>query len=153
MRRKIKHAIITPGRDRGKVFEIREMPADQGERWALRMLLALSRGGIEVPEGMFAGGWAGLANMWPYLLVIGLRSMHGAQWVEIEPLLDEMMGCVQWCPPGNAPPQPIFAGEDSQIEEVVTRIELRKAAIELHLGFSLAGDQSISESPPPSPPA
>lgn len=116
------------------------MPADQGERWAFRMLLALSRSGVEVPDGMFSGGWAGLDTLWPFLLVTGLNGLHGAQWAEMEPLLNEMMACVQWCPPGNAPPQPIFAGVDSQIHEVATRIELRKAVIELHLGFSPAGD-------------
>lgn len=145
MARRVKRVTISaPGRDRGKAFELTEMPADQGERWALRMLLALSRGGVEVPEGLFSGGWAGLASLWPYLLVTGLRSLQGAQWAELEPLFDEMMTCVTWCPPGNAPAQPLWVGADSQIEEVTTRIELRKEVIELHLGFSLAGDQSTT---------
>lgn len=140
MARRVKRVLIKEeGRDKGKTFEITEMPADQGERWAYRVGIALSRGGIEVPTGMFDGGWAGLAKMWPYLLVVGLRALHGAQWEEFEPLLDEMMNCVKWCPPGNAPLQDIHPGVDSQIEEVKTRVELRKELIELHLGFSLAG--------------
>lgn len=147
MARRINRITITsPGRDRGKTFELTEMSADAGERWALRMLLALSRGGIEIPAGMFDGGWSGLANIWPYLLITGLRGLHGAQWAEVEPLMNEMLDCVTWVPPGaGVPPQRIYGGADSQIEEVATRIELRKAVIELHLGFSLAGAASTTD--------
>ncbi|MCI0152403.1 DUF3990 domain-containing protein [Paraburkholderia sediminicola] len=29
------------GRDHGKVFQLTEMPSDQAEKWAIRVLLAL----------------------------------------------------------------------------------------------------------------
>lgn len=150
-RREQRVTITAEGRDRGKVFMLREMDSDRGERWALRSLLALSRGGIEVPPGMFDAGFAGLATMLPYFLVIGLQSLHGSQWAEIEPLLDEMMGCVQWQPPGAAPLQPLFPGENSQIEEIATRLQLRKEVLQLHVGFSVADALSTSEQPPPAP--
>jgi hypothetical protein len=144
--------VTAPGRDKGKQFLITEMDADKGERFAARALLALSRGGIDLPEGIFATGFAGLANIMPYLLVVGLRSLHGAQWAEVEPLLDEMMACVQFVPPGtNADPQllqPLFQGENAQTEEVTTRFMLRKEVVQLHVGFSLADAASTSGQPP-----
>lgn len=145
--------ITAPGRDKGKQFLITEMSADQGERWAYRTLLALSRGGIDLPPGVFERGFAGLAEMLPYLLVIGLRALHGAQWTEIEPLLDEMMSCVQFQPPGtNGNPQllqALFPGHNCQIDEVATRMQLRKEVLQLHAGFSLADAFSTSESEVP----
>lgn len=150
MARKTNKVTITaPGRDRGKTFVLTEMSADKGERWALRALLALSRGGIEVPPGMFDQGWIGLANFLPYALVIGLRSLHGSQWTEVEPLLDEMMECVRFAPPGyNGDErllQTLFPGDNSQVEEIATRLHLRKEVLQLHVNFSLADVPSTSE--------
>lgn len=151
--RKEKTVTITAeGRDRGKAFVLTEMPADQGERWAFRTLLALSRGGFDLPAGIFDGGMAGLATMLPYLLVIGLKALHGAQWAEFEPLLEEMMLCVQYKPPGNAPLQPLFPGINSQIEEVATRVKLRQEVLQLHVNFSVTESLSTSD-PSPSAPA
>lgn len=150
-RKELRVTITAEGRDRGKMFVLREMPADQGERWAFRTLLALSRGGIDLPQGMFDGGFAGLATMLPYFLVIGLRSLHGAQWNEFEPLLEEMMGCVQYQPPGGAPVQQLFPGENSQIEEVATRVKLRQEVVQLHVGFLLADALATSGTPPSAP--
>lgn len=152
MSRKEKTVTITAeGRDRGKAFFLTEMPADQGERWAFRTLLALSRGGIDLPPGIFDGGFAGLSTMLPYFLVIGLKSLHGAQWAEVEPLLDEMMLCVQWKPPGGAPLQPLFPGVNCQIEEVATRVKLRQEVLQLHVNFSVADSLSTSGQDPPAP--
>jgi hypothetical protein len=151
--RKTKLVTITAeGRDKGKTFHITEMDADRGERWAIRSLLALSRGGIEVPPGMFDQGWVGLANMLPYLLVIGLNSLHGAKWDEVEPLIDEMMDCVKFQPPGtNGNPQllqDLFKGTNCQIEEIATRLHLRREVLQLHMGFSMADALSTSGNPP-----
>lgn len=141
--------ITAAGRDKGKQFHLQEMDADRGERWALRALLALSRGGIEVPEGLFDQGWSGLAGVLPYALVIGLKSLHGSQWSEVEPLLDEMMECVKFIPPGWGQNelllQPLSPGSDYQIEEIATRLHLRKEVLQLHINFSLADALSTSE--------
>lgn len=117
----------------------------------MRALLALSRGGIEIPPGMFDGGWVGLATMLPYAIVIGLKSLHGAQWAEMDPLLEEMMACIQWQPPGGAPLQPLFPGENCQIEEIASRLQLRKEVLQLHMGFSMADALSTSGEPPSEP--
>lgn len=151
-------AVITitdPGRDKGKQFVLTEMFADQGERWVYRTLLALSRGGIDLPPGIFERGFAGFAELLPYLLVVGLRALHGAQWAELEPLLDEMMECIKFQPPGtNGNPQllqPLFPGHNCQIEEIGTRAMLRKEVLQLHAGFSLA-DAFSTLDPEQSPP-
>ena len=151
MARRTKRVTATEGRDRGKIFTLKEMPADQGEAWAIRCLLALSRGGIDLPPGMFEKGFSSLAGVLPYILVIGLKSLHGAQWIEFVPLLDEMMACVRYQPPGTAPEQELFFGENSQIEEIATRIKLRQEVLELHLGFSMADTLSSSGDPEPPP--
>lgn len=152
-RRTTRVTITAPGRDRGKVFELREMPADQAERWATRAILALANAGAKLPEGVLDAGMAGLELSWRAVLVTGIRALQGLSFREIEPLLDEMKHCIQWCPPGNAPLQPIFPGEDSQIEEVATWYTLRYELLQLHLGFSLAGVLSTTDTTPETPPA
>lgn len=147
MRRETEHTITSEGRDKGKTFKLTEMPADQGERWAYRALLALSRGGFELPPGIFEAGMAGLAAIVPYLVVVGFRSLQGARWEELESLLDEMMACVKYVPPMHQgqklPAQELYTGVNCQIEEVRTRVELRKEVLMLHVSpFDLAVFQS-----------
>lgn len=145
--------ITAEGRDKGKRFHLREMPADQGERWFTRAILAVANGGARLPEGALdLGGAAGFELTWRNVLAMGVTGLQGLRWADLEPLLDEMKPLIQWCPPGNAPPQPIFPGEDSQIEEVATWYKLRYDLIELHMDFSLAGLLSTSgTTPQPSP--
>jgi hypothetical protein len=118
-------------RDHGKVFVITELPADQAEWWATRALLALTNAGAELPAGVAEAGMAGLA-------VMGVNALSRLHPADVKPLLDEMMACVKYVHRPGTPPQEIFDGEESQIEEVATRVELRKAVLELHLGFSEA---------------
>lgn len=152
MRKQKVVTITTEGRDKGKMFKLTEMSADQGEKWAYRALLALSRGGMNLPAGVFDNGMAGLASVVPYLVLIGLRSLNHAQWAEIEPLLDEMMTCVKYQPPqAGLEAQEIVSGINSQIEEIRTRVELRKMVLELHVDPSLAAVFQTSEEPPEPP--
>ena len=44
------YTVTDEGRDNGKVFVLTEMPASRAESWAMRALLALMAGGVEVPE-------------------------------------------------------------------------------------------------------
>lgn len=137
--------IASEGRDKGKNFRITEMDADRGERWAYRTMLALSRGGFELPPGIFDAGMAGLAAIVPYLVVIGFRSLHAARWEELEVLLDEMMTCVKYAPPiAGLPDQELISGINAQIEEIRTRVELRKEVLMLHVNpFDLAAFQNM----------
>lgn len=139
---------LTEGRDRGKQFRLSEMYADAGERWAYRALLAISRSGVNVPPGLLDQGWAGLAAMMPYLIVIGFQGLSGARWEELEPLLNEMMACVMYQPPGPYPPQPLGEGPTLQVEEVKSLATLKMAVLKLHVDFSAAvSPQATGETP------
>lgn len=153
--RRVKRVTITAdGRDRGKIFELTEMPADQGERWATRAILALANAGAKLPEGTLEAGMAGFEISWQNVLITGILSLQGLRFGDIEPLLDEMKQCIRWKPPGNETPlQVIFPGADSQIEEIATWYTLRYELIQLHLGFSLADVLSTTGTNPGTPPA
>jgi hypothetical protein len=112
-------------RDNGKRFLLTEMPADQAERWATRLYLAMSRSGLDLPDGM---------TDWGAILAYGaLRGLGSIQWSDAEPLLAEMWGCVQIV-------EPMITRHPTadDIEEVTTRYRLRSEVIELHTGFSPA---------------
>jgi hypothetical protein len=79
--------------------------------------------------------------------MIGLRSLNAAQWAELEPLLDEMMLCVKYRPGPGIADQDLIAGVNSQIVEIRTRVELRKAILEMHVDPSLAAVLQISDQP------
>lgn len=113
-------------RDAGKVFVITEMPADQAERWAIRALLALAKAGVTVSDA--AQGMAGLA-------AAGLSALGSLPFEDVGPLMAEMFGCVRYQHKPGHPLQEIEDGEKSQIEEVSTRLELRKRIFKLHTGF------------------
>jgi hypothetical protein len=122
------------GRDQGKRYQLREMPASQAERWAIRVILAIGKAGIEIPEGLASQGMAGLA-------AVGLMSLPRIPFTDAEPLLEEMMACVQRIE--SAITRPLV---EDDIEEVSTRFKLRKAVFELHTGFFGSADASTSES-------
>lgn len=126
-------------RDEGKTFLLREMPATQAEDWAMRALLALTAAGAEIPDDLEGAGMAGLA-------VMGVQALTGLKHADVKPLMDEMFTCVQICPDRQNPNVARPLVEDD-IEEVSTRLVLRKAILELHVGFSLPGgpSKSISE--------
>lgn len=134
MARKVsEYTVETEGRDKGKVFVLTEMPAAQAEKWAMRVLLAAARSGFDVGHtvGM---GMQGVA-------LLGLSALANMAWDEAEPLLDEMMTCVRIKEQSGA--REVFSDD---IEEVVTRFDLRKAVLDLHISFYLADDESKSTS-------
>lgn len=126
MRKEASITIETPGRDQGKTFVLTEMPASKAEAWGARLMLALSRAGVDVPDGFFEMGMAGVA-------VMGLKAMGGLSWEVAKPLLDEMMACVRI--KVNAGVRDLI---EEDIEEVKTRLRLRDEVINLHLSFSVA---------------
>lgn len=126
-------AITADGRDFGKVFFLTEMPAQQAEKWAMRALLLAAQAGVDIKTPFT--GMAGLA-------IAGIQTIMGVRFGDLEPLLDEMFTCVQVRPdpkahdPGKSLYMRPLIPED--IEEVATRIRLREAILELHMGFSIA---------------
>lgn len=133
MPRKTQRITVTAeGRDKGKTFLLMELPADQAEAWAIRALLGLQRSGFEITDEALAGGAASLA-------ALGLKALFNLPWVELQPLLEEMFTCVTYVHNPKHAPQEITPGLNSQIEEVATRLMLRLAVFELHMGFSVPG--------------
>jgi hypothetical protein len=123
--------IDAKGRDQGKRFLLTEMPTSVGERWALRAFMAMVQSGVDLPEGIEFSGLVGLAT-------IALKSLSAIPYTEAEPLLAEMMECVQIIPDPSRPMvyRPLI---EDDIEEIATRFKLRSEVIELHTGFSVAG--------------
>ena len=133
-----KEKIITvtaEGRDKGRTYLIREMSAFRAERWGARVLLALMKSGAPIPEDAAKMGLAGVA-------ALGVKLLLSIQWEDAQPLLNEMMGCVQisqplFPKPGDAVSYRDINEDADDIEEVATMLMLRKEVLELHLGFSL----------------
>ena len=135
MARKESSFVADIGRDKGKQFHITEMSASQAESWAFRVILAIGNAGIEIPDNLAAQGMAGL-------MAVGYMNLLKIPFEAAKPLLDEMMGCVQVVPSPNIK-RPLI---EDDIEEVKTRLLIRKAIWDLHMDFFLNETKSTSES-------
>ena len=135
MARKEASFIAEIGRDKGKAFHLTEMPATKAENWAIKALLAVGNSGLEIPENLAAQGMAGL-------LAVGYMNLLKIPFEAAKPLLDEMMDCVQFVPSSSIK-RPLI---EDDIEEVQTRLLLRKAVWNLHMDFFLSESKSTSES-------
>lgn len=143
MRKELDITITEEGRDHGKVFHIREMPASQAEKWAMRALLAVAKSGVDMPDDLASGGMRGIA-------LVGIQAVLRMNFEEAEPLLDEMMECVSMKPSLTV----VRALIEDDIEEVATRIRLRQEVLQLHTGFSFGDSlpaQTSQTKPPVSP--
>lgn len=130
MARKIERFTAQDGRDKGKVFQLTEMPCSQAEKWAARAFFAIAQAGAEVPDNLRDMGFAGLMQL-------GVTALAKAPYAQVEPLLDEMMGCVQMMPSPNKP-EIIRPLVEDDIEEIATRLKIRAQLLRLHSGFSTA---------------
>ena len=139
MTRKTRDVTITAdnSRDKGKTFRITEMGAEAGEEWAFRALQALAVSGVEIPENPRQMSAAKLAEM-------GLMALAKAAPDTVRELKKELMACIQFVSPDKSVGLVPIIG-DAQIEEISTRFTLQMAALELHIGFSLAALRQISE--------
>lgn len=134
MGRKTKRVTIAvEGRDKGKTFVLTEAPAMQAESWFYRALLGLIQSGADIPAEALQASAASFAA----LAASGISALGGIKWETLEPLLAEMVPCIQYAHAPEIPLQPIFDGAGCQIEEIATFIALRAALLELHLGFSV----------------
>ncbi len=125
--------ITAEGRDKGKKFILTEKSAQAAEEWAGRALFAMMNAGVEIPPDIAAAGLAGVA-------ALGIESLTKISFDAVKPLLDDMMECVQIQPSANV----VRALIEDDIEEVATRLELRKEVLSLHLSFFTAGAGSTS---------
>lgn len=120
---------ITEGRDAGKKYQITEMSAEAAEWWAFRALQAIAGADAELNLQ------APLSDM----AAQGIKALAKVHPEQAKPLLDEMMSCVSVSLPAGAS-RDLLAND---IEDVKTRFMLRKAVVELHLGFSTGGEDKI----------
>jgi hypothetical protein len=131
--------ISSEGRDKGKMYLISEMSVTEIEGWAMRVLLALMKSNVELPDGVMDLGAAGLAEM-------GLKCLSGLQWDVAKPLLDEMLSCVKIIPnPRNANVSRVLREDQGDIEELPTLLNLRMEVWKLHTGFLQAAGPSLLE--------
>ena len=121
--------VTTEGRDHGKKFLLTEMPATQAEKWAFRAFLALGKAGIEIPDEVRQAGMLGMT--W-----VGLRALSRTDYRDAEPLMDEMMTCVQAIRDPSRPAL-VFPLIETDTEEILTITFLRDQVFELHTGFSV----------------
>ena len=136
MRKTVTYTCAQDNRDKGKVFMLTEMDADATEQWALQAFFALMNAGVDIPEEITSMGFAGLVQ-------IGLGALGKVPFGAAKPLLDAMMDCVQVVP-NPAQPNVVRSLIGSDIEEVTTRIALRKAIFELHVTGLKTGAPSTS---------
>ena len=128
MRRSVEVTIDAGGgRDAGKKFQLTELPASQAEEWAAKAFLALSRAGVDLPDGLSQMGMAGIA-------AIGFKALSTVSWDDAKPLMAQMMECVKIMPD---PTRPLIVRGliEEDIEEVKTRLLLRAEVFKLHTDF------------------
>jgi len=130
-RKTVEVTITAEGRDHGKKFVITEMSAMKAERWGIRAAMAMSKADLNIDPQLLAAGLGGIA-------VVGLKGLSGANFNEVEPLLAELMTCVQFVgasPSGTEVRRDV--GEDD-FEEISTLLKIRYEAFSLTTGFSRA---------------
>lgn len=122
--------VETAGRDQGKLFLLTEMSALAAERWAQRAFLVLARSGVDVPDDIETMGFVGWASF-------GMKAFARSYFEEVQPLLDEMLGCIQVVPdPGRREVTRACVADDD-FEEVLTIAQLRREVLDLHVDFSV----------------
>ena len=116
--------IDTEGRDKGNTYELNEMPATPAEDWAIRAFSGMAKSGIQLPDGIADLGLAGIA-------ALGFKAFAGMQYADLKPLMDEMFSCVKFVTSKGIVRNLV----ETDIEEVATRLRLRKEVFELHTSF------------------
>jgi hypothetical protein len=117
-----------------RVYRITEMPAEKSEKWAMRVFVALKGAGSEIPESAARLGMAGIT-----LGFINAFLRADIDPDKLEPLLDQMMDCVQIIrDPKKHPDIATDLVSDDDIEEPQTRLWLRSEVIRLHTNFSVS---------------
>jgi len=133
MRKKI-DVVIDSGRDLGKRFHITEMDSWKWARWMDRAIFAISKNGGSISPEVMDDGLQGL-------IVFGLQSLTCMDFEQAEPLIKELMECVQIKPD---PTRIDFVRPggllDGDIEDYKTYWRLRREVLEVHLGFSIADE-------------
>lgn len=123
--------IDADGRDKGKTFVITELPALDIERWTVRLVLALGKNGVSLPNVQADSGFAGIAGI-VWVLIAQITA------ADAELLLATMLEGLK-----------IDEGKITRdlvpddIEEAETLLQIRMAWVDLHAGFFAKGGRLI----------
>ena len=123
---KTKQITIENGRDKGRVFLITEMAAAHADNWAMRALIALANGGVDLGSLRPQQGMMGMVKA-------TLDALGKVKPEDAIPLLNELLGCVQIIPDGGKP-RP-FNMDFNDVEDFTTLWRLRKEVFALHTDF------------------
>lgn len=128
--------IADEGRDKGKVFLLTEHDALTAWKWGSKAITAMIRNGAVIPDELKNGGII-------QVLAVSVFQLGYLPWADLEPLLDELMECVQHVPTPERPDvvRRLFKGD---VEEPTTYARLAKEVFHLHTGFFPAGSPSTS---------
>lgn len=123
--------IDADGRDKGKTFVLTELPALDIERWTVRLVLALGKNGVNLPDVQADSGFAGIAGvLWVLIAQISPD--------EAEALLATMLQNLK-IDEGKITRELV----DGDIEEAETLLRIRLAWVDLHSGFFAKGGRLI----------
>ena len=123
---KSKQITIENGRDKGRVFLITEMSAAHADNWAMRALIALANGGVDLGGLSPQQGMMGMAG-------VALDALGRLKADDAIPLLNELLDCVQIIPEGGRP-RPLNM-DFNDVEDFTTLWRLRKEVFALHTDF------------------
>lgn len=126
--------VPTSGGDAGKVFVITRMSAFAADKWACRVMRALTRAGAKVPDSVLANGMLGMTGA----AVNIFAEMTDA---DCEEAFDGLMKCCKIKRAADMMPEPIL---DLDITDARTIPDLRVEAFKLHLDFFMAAASHIS---------
>lgn len=123
---KTKQITIEHGRDKGRVFLITEMSAAHADNWAMRALIALANGGVDLGDLRPQQGMMGMVR-------VALDALGRLKADDAIPLLNELLDCVQIIPEGGKP-RPLNM-DFNDVEDFTTLWRLRKEVFALHTDF------------------
>lgn len=129
-------------RDFGRKYLITEMSATQGEKWALKIVFLLFKAGMSMGD-LVSDEQINQTPGMEVVAQVGLERVLGAlDFFSVEPLLDEMMGCVSVVSSGGIERKLM----ETDIEEIMTRLILRREIFAMHTSFFVSAVRSISTS-------
>ena len=123
---KTKQITIEHGRDKGRVFLMTEMSAAHADNWAMRALIALANGGVDLGGLSPQQGMMGMAG-------VALDALGRLKADDAIPLLNELLDCVQIIPEGGKP-RPLNM-DFNDVEDFTTLWRLLKEVFALHTDF------------------
>lgn len=138
MRRTKEVEITAEGRDKGKVFVLTEMPAEEGEIWATRALERLAKIDVPVASAQAAASPASEGDGPQGMQALAVASSRRVFTAEMAralqtPELDNMWAHVRFQPKDlNIKPRALLPDD---IEEWRTRLRLRVEFLGLHTDF------------------